>query len=171
MTRVVLRRHGIRRLRLRRGIRRRSKGRLIWRGRWRIRREALSLRGRYAAAHFGGHYGRRLLVRRGEGALLLLPILIQILRLDGRRLLALLLLRRGILLVVVVRVGHGGQRSPEGVRRLESIISASSGNSFLVEDQFGDDVRAVEAGAEAAWSGRRVVICDVSVEGGEKAPR
>lgn len=58
-----------------------------------------------------------------------------------------MLLRRRVLLVVVVRVGHGGQRSPEGVRRLEGVISASSGNGFAVGGQFGDDVGAGEAGA------------------------
>jgi hypothetical protein len=55
-----------------------------------------------------------------------LLVVVQILRLDGRRLL-LAMLRR-ILLVVVVRVGHGGQLAPEAVRRLDEFIGASSGN-------------------------------------------
>jgi hypothetical protein len=142
MPRVLLRGHGIRRLGLRRRVRRVRKRRVIWCGRWRVRRESLTFRGGDAAAHVHvrRHGCGRLLVRlRRKRALLL--VLVQILRLDGRRVLAILLLRRRVLLVVLVRVGHGGQLLPqEGVRRLESFIGASSGNDSFLHGRFGDDL-------------------------------
>lgn len=108
-----LRGHGIRRLRLRRGVCRLGKRRVIWRGRRRVWRESLALCGGNAACHVRRHHRRRLLVWRGIGALLLLRILVQVLRLYRWRVLAILLLllrhRRRILLMVVV---HGGQLLP-----------------------------------------------------------
>jgi hypothetical protein len=133
---------------------------MIRRGRRRVGREALSLCGGDAAAHVGGHCRGRLLVRgRGECALLL--VVIQILRLHGRR--RLLAMLRRVLLVVVVRVGHGGQRAPEGVRRLDEFIGASSGNGSFQQAQCDDGRERWIGSRSGGRRAARVAVCDVSV--------
>lgn len=150
---------GLGRSRIRRGrVGGCSEGRLVRCRRWRIGRESLSLCRGDAAAHVWRHAGRRLLVRgRREGALLLMGVHVQILRLHGRRLLA---MRR---VLGVVGVGHGGRLFPRGECSGAAGLSAwhpASGPPGSGERVAEWEIQAVAMGG----MGRRVVICDVSVE-------
>jgi hypothetical protein len=105
-----------------------SKGRLIWRGRRRVGRQALALCGVDAAAQCGRHCGGRGLVGlRGEGARRLLVA--EVLRLHRRRRLVLLRIVRILLVVVVLSHGGGGGGCSSQAG------AGSSGERLMVEHQ------------------------------------